>query len=310
MPQTPPTQFAVPLTSGQILVQLPQLSTLFDVSTSQPLDASVSQSRKLPVHVMEHAPSAHVAVPWFVEHGVPQAPQFLTLVFVFVSHPFESMPSQSANPGLQLCTMQTPPSQAAVAFVRAQGRLHPPQLSGSESVLISQPSPGIALQLADGAIQAPRRHPLLLQVESAFGNEHTLPHAPQFDGSVRVFTSQPVDMSLSQLEKPALHWMISQALSTHCWFAFRRLQANPQVPQFLGSRLLVVRFASQAFVRSPSQLANPVLHGPTTHSPPRQSGAAFRGGWHSFAQAPQLAGSSSRFVSQPSRALPLQSPRP
>jgi hypothetical protein len=71
-----------------------------------------------------------------------------------------------------------------------------------------------------------------------------------------------------------------------------------------------VRFASQALLKSPSQLANPVLHGPTTHSPPRHSGAAFRGVGHSLPQAPQFDGSSSRFVSQPSRACPLQSPRP
>jgi hypothetical protein len=216
MPHTPPTQFAVPLTSGQTLVQLPQASTLFDVSTSQPFDASVSQSRKLPVHVMEHAPSAHVAVPWFVEHGVPHAPQFLVLVLVSVSQPFESMPSQSANPAAQLSTTHRPPAQAAVACASAHGRAHPPQLSGSASVLTSQPSVGLVLQFADGAMQAPIRQAPFWHVESAFGNVHTLPHAPQFDGSLRVFTSQPVEVSWSQLEKPALQLMISQALWMHC----------------------------------------------------------------------------------------------
>jgi hypothetical protein len=280
-------------------MQLPQASTLFEVSTSQPFDASVSQSRKLPVHAMEHAPSAHVAVPWFVEHGVPQAPQFFAFVLVSVSQPFESMPSQSANPGAQLSTTQAPPAQAAVAWASAQGRAHAPQLSGSESVFTSQPSPGIALQFADGEMHGPIRQMPPWHVESAFGMVHTLPHVPQFDGSLRVFTSQPVDASLSQSEKPAWQFVSSQALALQRWFALSRLHAKPQVPQF---SVLADRLTSHAFARSPSQFAKPSLQPPTTHSPPRHSGAAFRGIGHSCPQAPQLDGSSSRSVSQPSRA--------
>jgi len=75
---------------------------------------------------------------------------------------------------------------------------------------------GSVLQLADGGMHAPIRHAPPWQVESAFGNEHTLPHVPQLDGSVRVFTSQPVEVSVSQLEKPALQLMISHPLWMHC----------------------------------------------------------------------------------------------
>jgi hypothetical protein len=60
-------------------------------------------------------------------------------------------------------------------------------------VFVSQPSVLSALQLAAGAMhlsiwQAPRT-----QIASAFVNEQTLPHEPQFDGSLCVFTSQPVE---------------------------------------------------------------------------------------------------------------------
>jgi hypothetical protein len=41
-------------------------------------------------------------------------------------------------------------------------------------------------------------------------NEQTFPQLPQFDGSLCVFTSQPVDGRPSQSANPAWHVVISQ----------------------------------------------------------------------------------------------------
>jgi hypothetical protein len=121
IPHTLETQLAVPLPAGQTFVQLPQWSTLLDVWISQPFEASESQSWNPFAHAMEHAPSAHAATPWFVEHGVPHAPQFLMLVLRFVSQPFEARPSQSAKPSLQLAMTHLPPAHPGVPFAIEQG---------------------------------------------------------------------------------------------------------------------------------------------------------------------------------------------
>jgi hypothetical protein len=203
------------------------------------------------VHEIEQAPRAQVAAPWFVEHGVPHAPQFLAFVLMFVSQPFTGLPSQSENPELQLPMAHWPLSHFAVAFAGEQTWPHTPQLSESESVFTSQPSPGSVLQLADGAMHAPSRHTPPEHVVSAFGNEHPLPQAPQLDGSVCPYTSHPVVVSWSQSKKPALQFGISQTPPLQRWFGvFSRLQAKPQVPQFA---VLWERFASQPLSGLPSQ---------------------------------------------------------
>jgi hypothetical protein len=45
---------------------------------------------------MLQVPVLHEAVPFALLHTVPQAPQLLTLVFLFVSQPSEYSPLQSA----------------------------------------------------------------------------------------------------------------------------------------------------------------------------------------------------------------------
>jgi hypothetical protein len=99
-------------------------------------------------------------------------------------------------------------------------------------VFTSQPSPGFRLQSAAPPRQGPSVHEPDPQRASAFAKAHTLPHAPQLDGSLSVFTSHPVEVKLSQSANPALQFVIAQALAAHFWFAFSRLHAKPQVPQF------------------------------------------------------------------------------
>jgi hypothetical protein len=66
----------------------------------------------------------HVAVPLdVVGHLWLHEPQWLRLVLVLTSQPFDAVLSQLANPALQLSTVQTPAWHEAVAFVSVQGEL-------------------------------------------------------------------------------------------------------------------------------------------------------------------------------------------
>jgi hypothetical protein len=94
--QPPFWQLGVPPVAVHCVPQAPQLSTFFVVSTSQPSTTCVSQSAKPVLQVIEQAPRAHVAVSLFVEHAMPQVPQFLASVSVWTSQPFDARPSQSA----------------------------------------------------------------------------------------------------------------------------------------------------------------------------------------------------------------------
>jgi hypothetical protein len=77
-----------------------------------------------------------VVPPW---QAVKQAPQFLALVWIFVSHPFQKTPSQSPHPKLQVSTQHNPLEQKAVAFVREQTLPHAPQFLVSVRRLVQTP---------------------------------------------------------------------------------------------------------------------------------------------------------------------------
>jgi len=92
------------------------------------------------------------------------------------------------------------------------------------------------------------------------------------------------------------------------WLA---LHATSHRPQWSG---LSWRLTSQPLVASVSQLPNPALHCPSWQCPPWQTAAAFEYE-HAVPQAPQLAIEElgpevCRFVSQPFRGMPSQSPQP
>jgi hypothetical protein len=131
-------------------------------------------------------------------------------------------------------------------------------------VLISHPSVARVLQFTNGGMHSLILQRLFRHVASAFGNEQPLPHAPQFNGSLAVFTSQPFDVSWSQFWKAPRQLAISHELKWHRWPAFGRLQTNPQVPQL---SVFWVMFTSQALEGSPSQFAKLALHVPNPHSP-------------------------------------------
>jgi hypothetical protein len=65
-------------------------------STSQPLDATPSQSANPALHAaMAHPEFVQLAVAWASEHTCPQVPQFAVSVVVLTSQPVEAIPSQS-----------------------------------------------------------------------------------------------------------------------------------------------------------------------------------------------------------------------
>jgi hypothetical protein len=124
----PAVQAAVPLATVQRVAQLPQWATSEPRFTSQPLEASPSQSAKPAAQVKAQAPTAQDTVALaLAAHAIPHAPQCATLVRVSTSQPLAAVVSQSPKPGSQLATPHAPAAQAPVALGGAQAIPHAPQ---------------------------------------------------------------------------------------------------------------------------------------------------------------------------------------
>jgi hypothetical protein len=93
---TLPEQLVVPCAFEHTVPQAPQFETLLLASVSQPLVASLSQLRQVPVQTGTHTLPEQLVVPCAFEHTVPQAPQFGALLVVLVSQPSAYVPLQSA----------------------------------------------------------------------------------------------------------------------------------------------------------------------------------------------------------------------
>jgi len=90
----------VPFVPLHAAPQEPQFPVLVLRFASQPFEARLSQLAKPELQVGTQAPDVHAVVPLAFVQLLPQLPQFAVLVFVFVSQPFEAMPSQLPNPAL------------------------------------------------------------------------------------------------------------------------------------------------------------------------------------------------------------------
>lgn len=306
-PHTPSVQLGVPPVVVHACPHPPQLSTFFVVSTSHPFDCTPSQSENPALHVIEQAPSAHAAVALFAEHAALHAEQFAGSASTFASHPSFGSPLQSAHPALQLATAHTPFEHSPFPFAGAQIAPHAPQLAGSRFLFASHPSAGSPLQSPRGARHVSIPHTPALHLAAALVNEHTFPHAPQFAASPSLFTSQPSAGKRLQSSKPAVQLAIRHAPSTQLSLAFSRSHTNPQPPQLAA---FVWMFVSHPFVGSPSQSANPALHGPSSHFPALHPGSAFGSAAHAVPHVWQFAGSFSSSASHPSLLFLLQSANP
>jgi len=117
---TPVTQDVAPCAFVHELPQAPQFVRLLPVLVSQPFAVFASQSANPAKQVGEQTPPAHDTVPFAFEQLFPHPPQFDVLVFRLDSQPFPALPSQFANPELQV-GVQAPAAQAVapLAFVQA-----------------------------------------------------------------------------------------------------------------------------------------------------------------------------------------------
>jgi hypothetical protein len=248
--QLPDGQLVVPLPFVQVEPQAPQFVVVFS-DASQAVETRRSQLPKPGAQTMLHAPSAQLAVPLVELHAAPQAPQLVTVVPRFVSHPFAGSRSQSAKPAVQAPSVQTPATHDSAAFARLQSAPQAPQFGRLVFRFVSQPSPGIPLQSPSPALQTemPQTPAMQFGVPPTAG--HTLPHAPQFETVVWVFTSHPFAAVPSQFAKPTVQAPSVQLPDAHDSAAFARSHTAPQAPQFVRE----VRRVSQPLEAMLSQLA-------------------------------------------------------
>lgn len=137
--QTPAVHAVPPLAFVHATPHAPQLVTLVPRFASQPLAMLPSQLPNPALHAATvHAPDAHAAVAFASAHRLPQDPQFDAVVCVFVSHPFDAMPSQLPHPATQLGT-HAPAVQPVVPCTFVHRLPHAPQFDTLVSVFVSQP---------------------------------------------------------------------------------------------------------------------------------------------------------------------------
>lgn len=203
---------------------------------------------------------AHVGVPPALLHLVPQPPQFEMLVAVLASQPLDAILSQSAKPGLQVASRQTPATQLDVAFEKSQMFPQLPQLFASEPISMQVPP--------QGTRPAGQAHALAWQVRPPV---QALPQAPQFVLLERKSSSQPFAALPSQSPKPVTHEK-PQVLAVHVAVAFDGVaQALLQVPQLLTLVVVLTQLPPQEVGVPPEQVAVQAL---LIHTWPDEQGVA------------------------------------
>jgi hypothetical protein len=220
-------------------------------------------------HIEEHTPATQ---PCPEGQTVPHWPQWVLLVWRFVSQPFVRLVSQSAKPAAQLHRPERQ-SLLSVLFMPPAGQLapHAPQLVTEERRSVSQPFDDMLSQLPKLVLQVDTLQVLLLQVLVAtWGRSlQSLLHAPQLAVSLLRVVSQPSPVFELQSARPERHTMLAQALLTQpaLMTPGSVLQLLLQPLQFAADEVM---FTSQPSPDMPLQLANPVLHELMPQVPPEQ----------------------------------------
>src|SRR5262245_60443169 len=113
----------------QLWPHTPQFSGSCSTPTSQPLAGLLSQSRK-PCRQppLRHLPPMQSGLALGTLQVIPQPPQLDTSPSTLASQPSPGLPLQSAKPGLQPPTPQTPLAHTGVAFMALQATPQRPQL--------------------------------------------------------------------------------------------------------------------------------------------------------------------------------------
>lgn len=127
----------------------------------------------------------------------------------------------------------------------------------------------------------------------------TVPHRPQFRGSLASAASHPFAGLPSQSAKPVAHAPIAQRPPAQVAAAFVKAQRAPHAPQFVA---LVAVAVSHPFAAAPSQSLNPAVHA-NPHTPPVQVAVAFGAVAQTFPHAPQFARSVPGVTQRPAQAV-------
>jgi hypothetical protein len=119
---------------------------------SQPSQGSLSQFPKFWLHTGTHAVPTQLFALFVSAQALPQTPQWASLFVKFVSQPLPGVPSQLPKPAVHVPSVHTPLGHVSDAFARLQGVPHALQ-SVRVSMLVSQPSSGLPLQLRQKPLQ-------------------------------------------------------------------------------------------------------------------------------------------------------------
>ena len=224
--------------------QPPQWFGSLVVLTSQPFATSMSQSAKPVLHeLMAQLELLQTGVALGVVHALPQVPQLLRSLAVWISQPFEATWSQSAKPALHDPMAQLELLQVAVALGSVHTVLQAPQLLGSLVVLTHD----VPLQSVGVIVGQPDTH--VEDEHNGVPPVHALWQSPQVAARVRL-VSQPFATFPSQSLKPALHEAMVQTPALQPAVAWARLHTLPHRPQLLGSPAVLT---SQPFAARRSQ---------------------------------------------------------
>jgi hypothetical protein len=296
--QRPEEHTALPFTGTEHAIpQPPQCIVLVAKLASQPLSSTPSQLPKPALQALnEQRPDVHTADALAKEQTLPQAPQCEVLVVRLVSHPLPTLPSQLPKPVLQVIP-HMPLVQVAVPLLPLHTLPQAPQWVGEDERLVSQPLAALPSQLPKPELQTKPQLPRVQRGIALACAGQTLPHAPQFDGSVCRSTQRPEQKVVGATQR------FVHMRDEHTW---PTMQARPQAPQWAFE---TARLTSQPLAGLPSQSAKSVLHAPTAHAPLTHTAVAL-GRVHAPPQRPQCATLVRRSTSQPLAGLPSQSPKP
>jgi hypothetical protein len=260
------------------LPHTPQLVTLVEVLTSQPLAALPSQLPKPELHAARvHAPAAQPATALARLHTVPQALQWLASFWRSRQTPEQLVVGDAHD------AVHVPPEHTVPA---------PQTLPQAPQWALSVWS---ARQVPEQLVcPAGHRHERPWQEAPP---AQTVPQAPQLVLSAARSRHVP-----EQLVCP-VGQTVTHAPATQLWAPEQGL---PHAPQWA---LLVLRLASQPLAALPSQLPKPAAHAPTVHAPAAQPAVAL-GSEQGRSHPPQWATVVRVLVSQPLLAIPSQSPSP
>ncbi len=307
---------AVPLQSAKPALQPPMaqrplahaltlaLARAHTVPQPPQFRGSVAVFTQSPEHAVAPAPHVVAQVPLAqtcpAEHAPPQRPQLALSVPVFTSQPLAALLSQSAKPALQAPIAQAPVAHVAAALGKRHTTPQPPQFEsvGAANVDLAAVARGaVAVTEARGA-SADDASTGRAGVDAGVGEGARGPAGAAVHG---------VGAGAHAVARAVGGARAARGRARAAEHTCPDAHAPPQRPQLALSVPVLV---SQPLAGLPSQSAKPALHAPIAQVPDAHVAAALAKR-HTTPQPPQFEASAPRTLSsQPSAAVPLQSPKP